>query len=65
MYAPIYSFIYFEEIESSQLDNSESLAQITKRPEVKLTELLKQNIKTDKSIYKDLKIQNPQIEPLP
>lgn len=38
---------YFEEIGSSKLDNSESAAQITKRPEVKLKELLKWDKKTD------------------
>jgi tRNA uridine 5-carboxymethylaminomethyl modification enzyme len=38
---------YFEEIGSSKLDNSESAAQITKRPEVKLRELLKWDKKTD------------------
>ena len=38
---------YFEKIGSSKLDNSESAAKITKRPEVKLKELLEQDEKTD------------------
>jgi tRNA uridine 5-carboxymethylaminomethyl modification enzyme len=38
-------FDYFSEIKSSQLDNSESLAQITKRPEVNLKDLLVKNKK--------------------
>ncbi len=37
---------YFEAIGSSKLDNSESAAKITKRPEVKLKELLKWDKKT-------------------
>jgi len=41
---------YFEEIGSSKLDNSESAAQITKRPEVKLKELLKRDKKTDNPV---------------
>lgn len=41
---------YFEKIGSSKLDNSESAAKITKRPEVKLRELLKQDKKTQSPI---------------
>ena len=41
---------YFEKIGSSKLDNSESAAKITKRPEVKLKELLKQDKKTNNPV---------------
>ena len=44
-------FDYFSEINSSQLDNSESLAQITKRPEVNLKDLLLKNKKTLNSSF--------------
>ncbi len=45
---------YFNEINSSQLDNSESLSQITKRPEVKLKDLLIKNKKTLNSDFNKL-----------
>ncbi len=45
---------YFEEIGSSQLDNSESAAKITKRPEVKLKELLIQDKKTKNPLFNKL-----------
>jgi tRNA uridine 5-carboxymethylaminomethyl modification enzyme len=45
---------YFELIGSSKLDNSESAAKITKRPEVKLKELLKRDIKTHNPILNEI-----------
>lgn len=45
---------YFEIIGSSKLDNSESAAKITKRPEVKLKELLKWDNKTDNPILNEI-----------
>ena len=45
---------YFEQIGSSKLDNSESAAKITKRPEVKLKELLKRDIKTRNPILGEI-----------
>lgn len=45
---------YFEEIGSSKLDNSETAAKITKRPEVRLKELLKWDKKTDNPLLKKI-----------
>lgn len=51
---------YFEEIGSSKLDNSETAAKITKRPEIKLKELLNRDKKTDNSLIKEI-LNNEQV----
>ena len=45
---------YLEEVGSSKLDNSETAAKITKRPEIKLKELLSRDNKTPSSIVSQL-----------
>jgi len=45
---------YFEEVGSSKLDNSETAAKITKRPEIKLKELLSRDNKTPDSVILQL-----------
>ena len=53
---------YFEEIGSSKLDNSESAAKITKRPEVKLKELLNRDKKTQNSLFAEILNEEKVIE---
>ncbi len=55
---------YFEEIGSSKLDNSESAAKITKRPEVKLKELLNRDKKTQNSLFVEILNEEKVIEQL-
>lgn len=55
---------YFEEIGSSKLDNSESAAKITKRPEVKLKELLNRDKKTQNSLFVEVLNEEKVIEQL-
>lgn len=55
---------YFEEIGSSKLDNSESAAKITKRPEVKLKELLIRDKKTQDSLLGELLKEEKVLEQL-
>ena len=45
---------YFDEIGSSKLDNSESAAQLTKRPEVKLKDLLIKHNETFDSVFNEI-----------
>lgn len=45
---------YFEEIGSSKLDNMETAAKITKRPEIKLKDLLNRDKKTHNSLISEL-----------
>lgn len=53
---------YFEKIGSSKLDNSETASKITKRPEVKLKDLLKSDKKTDDPILKEILLDDKLLE---